>query len=111
MNAVSFFHIADPNPAVSHVMVLPLDPRAAAAVACTTPSATDAQNVDVMELFGGGDPLTDGMCNPCFLPHARMRSRSKVIACPSVVVVVVVVVVDATKIASPSILGIGGSCK
>ena len=41
-------------------MVLPLDPRAAAAVACTTPSATDAQNVDVMELFGGGDPLTDG---------------------------------------------------
>ena len=43
-------------------MVLPLDPRAAAAVACTTPSATDAQNVDVMELFGGGDPLTDGTC-------------------------------------------------
>ena len=43
-------------------MVLPLDPGAAAAVACTTPSATDAQNVDVMELFGGGDPLTDGMC-------------------------------------------------
>lgn len=57
-----FLHAADPNPAVSHVMVLPLDPRAAAAVACTTPSATDAQNVDVMELFGSGDPLTDGMC-------------------------------------------------
>lgn len=54
---------ADPNPAVSHVMVLPLDPRAAAAVACTTPSATDAHNVDVMELFGAGDPLSDGMCN------------------------------------------------
>lgn len=54
------FHPTDPSPAVSHVMVLPLDPRAAAAVACTTPSATDPQNVDVMELFGGGDPLTDG---------------------------------------------------
>lgn len=53
-------------------MVLPLDPRAAAAVACTTPSATDAQNVDVMELFGSGDPLTDGItilcvCNLQFL--------------------------------------------
>ena len=44
-------------------MVLPLDPRAAAAVACTTPTATDAQNVDVMELFGGGgDHLSDGNC-------------------------------------------------
>lgn len=41
-------------------MVLPLDPRAAAAVTCTTPSATDAQNVDVMDLFGGADPLADG---------------------------------------------------
>ena len=46
-------------------MVLPLDPRAAAAVACTTPSATDAQNVDVMELFGSGDPLTDGITILC----------------------------------------------
>ena len=62
MNYIIILYATDPNPAVSHVMVLPLDPRAAAAVACTTPSATDAQNVDVMELFGGGDPLTDGMC-------------------------------------------------
>ena len=67
MTVIFFFRATDPNPAVSHVMVLPLDPRAAAAVACTTPSATDAQNVDVMELFGSGDPLTDGtilcVCN------------------------------------------------
>lgn len=53
------FLTPDPSPAVSHVMVLPLDPRAAAAVACTTPSAADAQNVDVMELFGGDSSLTD----------------------------------------------------
>ena len=60
---------ADPNPAVSHVMVLPLDPRAAAAVACTTPTTTDAQNVDVMELFGGGgDHLSDGKVTPTMQP-------------------------------------------
>ena len=52
-------------PSTSHVMVLPQDPRAAAAAgSCVTPSATDMtqeqQPVDVLDFFGGGGGGTSG---------------------------------------------------
>ena len=60
--ALSFVDLV---PSTSHVMVLPQDPRAAAAAgSCVTPSATDMtqeqQPVDVLDFFGGGGGGTSG---------------------------------------------------